>query len=249
MERYKSKLHLRTKSKSRGSNKRAANECSGNKMLKYTFISTRMNIHRLDRAKAELWNICECLPQNNSAGYYYANKTFGKTSETIHDVQLEKSAWTAALKTASTPLSVLYCLEAFVQSLPVYWYASSFRLDRLNAVIRCYESYGNSTASESVAPVAALIYSLDRAIGKNPKIYGAWGKAKKVLGAHAYAGYESLGSRAVHCDGTPIQFAGGFAFSPPCSASIMCTKGIHHSGPCNCLALQKAETYQFPEPP
>ena len=204
------------------------------------YVSLRVNNHRFEKIKAELWNICECLPRNSSGSGFYIIHPLKEGTQ--HDNSLHHEAWAAALRTASTPLDLLYSLNSLVHALPAYWYARNFRLDEVNSLIKHYEE-NKGPLCESIAPVAVLIYRLDKSIGLHSRIYGSWGNSKNCLGADFGRGYKSL-PKISH---SPIRIAGGplVAFQQ-CSSNILCTKECKHSGPCNNKAIQQAEAYSFP---
>ena len=220
-------------------------------MLNYqpVVVSVRIKDFRFEKVKAELWNICECLPRNSSSsGFYFIHArvrcTESRGMENQHDNTLYHGAWAASLKTATTPLDLLYCLNSLVSALPPYWYARSFRLDELSSLIDFYEQH-NGPVCESVAPVAVMIYRLDKSIGLNSEFYGPWGNSKKLLGADLGQGYSSLPKKS-H---SPVRLAGGSVLrTRQCTSSILCSKKARHSGPCNDNAIQEAENYLFPRP-
>ena len=201
-------------------------------------LSLALRNYRFERLKAELWNICECMPRRP----IYARDQFA-----MHVLNLDHDAWKASLLIASTPCDLLRCMLSLVRAIPGHWLAKSFRHDGENCIRDLISSYtvaarDTNICNVAVAPIASIVYALDRAVGVNSHIYGPWQGSRCAPGVDVSVGYFSLPR---HCH-TPLRVAGGPPSMPrTCFNNILCTREPHHRGTCNNRALEVAEKEDF----
>lgn len=201
-------------------------------------LSLALGNYRFEKLKAELWNICECMPRRP----IYARDQFA-----MHVLNLDHGAWRASLLIASNPCDLLRCVLSLVRAIPGHWLAKSFRHDGEECLRDLLASYaaaasGTDSYSIAVAPIASIIYALDRAVGVNSHTFGPWQSSRCAPGVDVTAGYCSLPR---HCH-TPLQVAGGPPIMPrTCFNNMFCTREPHHRGTCNNRAIEVAEKKEF----
>mmetsp|Transcript_17749 Transcript_17749/g.40220 ORF Transcript_17749/g.40220 Transcript_17749/m.40220 type:complete len:862 (-) Transcript_17749:418-3003(-) len=221
-----------------------------------TPVSLLVHRPRLEKAKAELWSICECLPRG-TAGLKESDARV--SSHTILDI--DHHAWRAALLVAGTAQDLLNCTISLQQAIPPSWILSRFRKQMFENDTNLLFPHDRNNVRDAgdihlrpvdyaapcdaVAPVALRIYALDRCIGANYEAGHCVGQPKKNSAANRavdvfFAGYASL-PKYEH---RPLRIAGGVAWSHSCVLSPVCSRGNGHRGKCNAALL--SSSLKFP---